>query len=368
MSKHRNIWIVFAAVLITGMGLIRGAGAQEAAETESPAVSADAMAVLKRALARFDDADEMAFTIDAEMVVTMRGQTRRQETATTVTLRRPDHLAVRHSRRGSVISDGDKLMRVVPRHRIWAEEDAPESIGGVLTLEGPGRVQGPALLLGPWLSPDLSARWLDAVTHLQPLEDADSEADVATYRVTIAPAGYEGMGLPGRALTFDVAIDTAEAPVIQWVRPDVSSLSDRPIPEGVDFSMTLRVSDFEARAADADFEFSPGPAMKKVASIEKGLEAVRQARQQGQGGRPAHALVGQAAPDFTVNTLEGEAFSLSNDGPRIVVLDFWATWCGPCVRAMPKLQEIHKWATAEGLPVAVKAVNLRETPAKVKNF
>lgn len=48
------------------------------------------------------------------------------------------------------------------------------------------------------------------------------------------------------------------------------------------------------------------------------------------------------APDFQVTTLDGQDLELSTLSGRVVVLDFWATWCGPCVMGVPELQELVK--------------------------
>lgn len=48
--------------------------------------------------------------------------------------------------------------------------------------------------------------------------------------------------------------------------------------------------------------------------------------------------IGQTAPDFSLTTLDGESFSLSALKGQPVVLNFWATWCGPCRRELPALQ------------------------------
>jgi thiol-disulfide isomerase/thioredoxin len=48
--------------------------------------------------------------------------------------------------------------------------------------------------------------------------------------------------------------------------------------------------------------------------------------------------IGDMAPDFSVLLLNGETFTLSDYRGKMIVLDFWATWCGPCVEKMPTIQ------------------------------
>ncbi len=70
--------------------------------------------------------------------------------------------------------------------------------------------------------------------------------------------------------------------------------------------------------------------------------------------------VGDEAPNFTLETLDGQEVSLADYRGSLVVLDFWATWCRPCKMGLPKLQEFATWAEAEGLPVKVLPVDILE--------
>ena len=76
-------------------------------------------------------------------------------------------------------------------------------------------------------------------------------------------------------------------------------------------------------------------------------------------------LEGDSAPDFTVETADGGTFVLSEHSGKVVLLNFWATWCGPCVREMPAFEKLH---SDYGEDVAILAVNCMEDKDTVNQF
>lgn len=70
---------------------------------------------------------------------------------------------------------------------------------------------------------------------------------------------------------------------------------------------------------------------------------------------PEHAHKGKSnyakAADFTLKTMAGEEISLSDFKGKVVILDFWATWCPPCVKEIPHFNELAQEYKDEGLVV-----------------
>ena len=77
--------------------------------------------------------------------------------------------------------------------------------------------------------------------------------------------------------------------------------------------------------------------------------------------------VGQAAPEFSIEQIDGARFSLPKERGKVVVLNFFATWCGPCIQELPVLEsEIWKQFKKEDLKVLV--IGREETAEKIKPF
>jgi len=75
---------------------------------------------------------------------------------------------------------------------------------------------------------------------------------------------------------------------------------------------------------------------------------------------------GLASVDFDLENTRGETVSLSSLKGKVVFLNFWATWCGPCREEMPSMQRLYEAYADKGLEIL--AVNLMEDSRSVERF
>lgn len=76
-------------------------------------------------------------------------------------------------------------------------------------------------------------------------------------------------------------------------------------------------------------------------------------------------LIGRSAPDFELSQLDGKVFTLSDERGKIVVLDFWAGWCAPCMQSLPKIAETI--AALDPQKVMLVTVNLQQTAEEAED-
>jgi thiol-disulfide isomerase/thioredoxin len=62
--------------------------------------------------------------------------------------------------------------------------------------------------------------------------------------------------------------------------------------------------------------------------------------------QPGFLSIGTAAPDFTLQTFDGDSLTLSQQRGKVVLINFWASWCGPCRTEAPDLNAI--WGEYRG--------------------
>ena len=84
------------------------------------------------------------------------------------------------------------------------------------------------------------------------------------------------------------------------------------------------------------------------------------------GCAPSCPNIGSKAPDFILENIHGESISLSDFKGKIVIINFWATWCEPCVAEIPHFQAIHD--KRAGADLVFLAIDIQESASTVRKF
>jgi len=102
--------------------------------------------------------------------------------------------------------------------------------------------------------------------------------------------------------------------------------------------------------------------MKPMLVVLLGMICAGSLVAQGDAKPSGPLAVGTPAPDFELMDLDGNSVKLSDFKGKIVVLDFWATWCGPCKKALPHMNEMSQTLKDQG--VVVLGINASENRDK----
>ena len=106
-------------------------------------------------------------------------------------------------------------------------------------------------------------------------------------------------------------------------------------------------------------------AMVVTVMLVFGIQKVR--RNPGQVANAGPSMKGLAAPDFTLESLEGKTVRLSDFRGKGVLLNFWATWCQPCKIEMPWFAELQKQYGPQGLQIVGVAMD-DASPKEISEF
>ncbi|HUE75811.1 MAG TPA: TlpA disulfide reductase family protein [Chloroflexota bacterium] len=108
-------------------------------------------------------------------------------------------------------------------------------------------------------------------------------------------------------------------------------------------------------------------AVTTVAGCSSGELPIVGETETGANTQPAAPVVGRLAPEFTLVRLNGEPLMLSDLHGRPVVVNFFATWCGPCKAEMPEFQAAQK-RHGDGENLAVLFIDWQESATVVRSF
>jgi peroxiredoxin/outer membrane lipoprotein-sorting protein len=347
---------------VLGIALLAGAVPAFAAGAAAPATqpaatqsSAEAAALLGRVDAAYAKLQSAQFNGHVIGQFDVGGEKKTQDLPFTSSFRSPNRF--RHETKGDVLvgSTGQKVYAYQPDHNAYLSVDAPKERGALSdwprAVAGILEQQNPSLLLA--LTKSAAGELKDLAPDVTRLADTNLDGTAfATLR-------FE---LPSDHQVITMLVDP-QTSLLRQVKFDLrKSLEAR---GAVDVKTAEVTVDYTQVATDtpldeAKFAWTP-PAGATLVSA-KAQEPVMADDEDG----AAKALVGKPAPDFTLPGLDDKPVKLSAMKGSVVVLDFWATWCGPCVASLPHLDQLYKEQSPKGLKVY--AVNLQEEKDAVKAF
>ena len=254
-------------------------------------------------------------------------------------------------------SSGQKLYVHQPSRRFYRSADAPTTrpTGAELGEDVNALLAGqnPSLLLA--VVNDAAAEVLEGATKAEKGPDIRiGESGFPALKATM-PKGVE----------MTIAVDPATHLLRQVTTSLAGSLREQGQPDVSRVLITVDYTTVEPGPAIADDQFAwAAPLGAKDVTNRANSRALA-----GAAGSPeaaVAALEGKPAPDFTLKGMDGKDVKLSALKGSVVLLDFWATWCGPCVESMPKLNKLYEGKKGSGLKAF--AVNAKEEKEDVEAF
>jgi peroxiredoxin len=150
----------------------------------------------------------------------------------------------------------------------------------------------------------------------------------------------------------------------QFDEPAVSELR-----KNVNTKILALIDSIPARKRISRLDQSQMLAKMMLMTPQEREEQARAAKQE--GDKMMGEFVGQPAPDFSFVTIDGQKHRLSDYRGKYVLLDFWGTWCGPCVGEIPNLVKMHEKFSSKNivmLSISSDAMRNKPDPAKFAGF
>jgi len=323
--------VLMVGLLVALLG--GGPGAKVLLAQEQPGEALSAEALLEKMAEAFAAVNTLQVSGSAKVDQVAGGRTQQVEQSFKMELQRPDELRFEGRQQGAgfqVVWDGSTGWVLAAHENQYQKHEGLANVKEFLA-----RASG-AVGLGSFplsyaqnlLAEDPKATIMEDVVKAEVQPDEGGQV----YRLVLEQPKGDLVTLTAakddfllRSILFDLT------PMIRKRAAE----QNRPVPGDLKVTVTVTFvrTQVNQPIPEGTFVFTP-PA---------GAESVTQF-----GAQP---LTGKAAPDFTFSSLSGQRVTLSQLQGKVVVVDFWATWCPPCRVAMPHLEKLHQEFGDKGLVV-----------------
>lgn len=327
MSLARNVLLFLFAFTVDAI-----------AEATPPAGAPDPLQLVKDAAKFAKDTADIGFTMEIATRIEVGGESRDINLKAEVSLsgdRKSIFKITTPTESAEVISDGTNQYIYRPDNKKYMQVKSPLDREDALSMISGDPMRMATIWLGQLMNNSLDL--LQGVTgEYVGLEN-----------------GQHHLKLTSPRYNLDLWLAEGAAPTPQRMLMDVTPALTG-APEGAKAINTVTFSNWQTAPAFAATHFAWNA--PEGATEEKPRT-----------GAPGAELLGKAAPDFALKMLDGSDMKLSSHKDKdVVILDFFATWCGPCRMSMPVIDKVADDYKAKG--VAFYAVNCGENADKVKSY
>lgn len=344
----RLFWL--SATLLAAVGLFVGTRLLSAADAPSAEAQAAGKKVLGDWYAALSAAKSYAVQIDGAVTIKQEGKVvQSDETSSRLAFERPQRFALtlQKGEGTTVVNDGKSLYEYASQLQKYMVHDNPPATIGETAASRLIQFTNFGQGIGPFGQALASASAEDF------FKIYDSIALVGTEERD--GAKVQRVRVVGNRLPTDL-IFSADSKQLLAISPDIKAgmaAEGQALPPGIDFEMSIvfKHGSYDVAPTAEAFAFSAPTGAEKVDDLFE---------------QPPHALLGKQAPAFETTALDGKPVKLADLAGKVVVLDFWATWCGPCVKALPAISATAAKYKDQG--VVFYAVNQQEEAPIIKEF
>jgi len=348
------------------LGVGTGAGAQTQLKTLEPGARRDdpkaralfdEVAKAYKSLSNYSDQGEFVFAMK------IGGKVQKQVMPLKLTFVRPNKIDF-DAGEVRIISDGKTLTTAIAPLKRYTTAPSPEKIGFDTFREGQ---MGAILFGGPPGAP--------MFVLLNLLTATDPAAMIAQLGGSFQPAPAPGpKAAPGaKAASVTILIDLEKGQPDILLSIDTATKLLSAIEMKIDPERVVQGPQGQAVAIER-FGWTSGAvttqipkdrsfayaAPKDFAKVESLMERPAQ---------PADNKVGKPAPNFTLTVLDGpgktKTMTKADLAGKVVVIDFWATWCGPCMTELPEIQKVIESYASSKKDVVIVAVSQDDNPSEL---